>query len=84
MGRTPIGRATIAVLNPNMQLRVDHNRSLIDEGVWVIQPPKTPNQNTKLPIKSGFLGWRFVALWSVLESASIARVARIPKSALNQ
>ena len=34
IGRMPVGRATIAVLNLNMDLRVDHRQSLIQEGVF--------------------------------------------------
>jgi hypothetical protein len=37
VGRTPIGRATIAVLGINMPLRVRLRQELIDEGVFPIE-----------------------------------------------
>ena len=34
VGRTPVGRATIVVLNLNMDLRLDQRQSMIEEGVF--------------------------------------------------
>lgn len=34
VGRTPIGRATIAVLRINLEHRVAHRQTLLDEGVF--------------------------------------------------
>jgi hypothetical protein len=34
IGRTPIGRVTVALLNVNDELRVELRESLIAEGLW--------------------------------------------------